>query len=157
MISYPFLLRATGLIVVVVVVVVVVGRLDRAGLAVGDGCGWPVGLATAGVVVMGMLEPPGMDVGDAVGAVVAALVVAWTAELAAGVDGVLEQAADRLASTSAGSSRRVWWRLMAISRVRGWLGSGWPGSEQVGVGDDVVVVVASASVEGAPAGDQAQL
>ena len=87
--------------------IVVVGMLDRVGLVVGDGCGWPVGLATGGVVVVGMLEPLGIGVGDPVGAVVAAPVVGWTAELAAGVDGVLEQAADRLASTSAGSSRRV--------------------------------------------------
>ena len=55
-----------------------------------------------------MLEPLGIGVGDPAGAVVAAPVVAWTAELAAGVDGVLGQAADRLASTSAGSSRRLW-------------------------------------------------
>ena len=100
------MLDLAGFVEAAVVVVVVVGMLDRAGLAVGDGCGRPVGLTTAGVVVMGMLEPVGM--GDAVGAVVAAPVVGWTAELAAGVEGVLEQAADRLASTSAGSSRRVW-------------------------------------------------
>ena len=66
-----------------------------------------------------MLEPLGIGVGDPAGAVVAAPVVAWTAELAAGVDGVLEQAADRLASTSAGSSRRLWWHLMANSMVKG--------------------------------------
>ena len=102
-------LDLAGLVAVVVVVVVVVGMLDFAGLVVGDGCGWPVGLATAGAVVGGMLEPLGIGVGDPVGApVVAVPVVAWTAELAAGVDGVLEQAADRLTSTSAGRSRRLW-------------------------------------------------
>ena len=119
------MLDLAGLVAAAVVVVVVVGMLDFAGLVVGDGCGWPVGLATAGVVVVGVLEPLGIGVGEPVGAVVAAPVVAWTAELAAGVDGVLEQAVARPASASTGSSRRVWWRLMAVSRVKGEGQSRW--------------------------------
>ena len=105
-----------------------------------------------------MLEPVGMDMGDAAGAGVGAPAVAvgvgaldvgWVAEPTDEVDGVLEHAAARPASARTGSSRAVRWRLMAVSRVKG------EGSEQVGVGDDVVVVVACAGVEGASAGDQA--
>ena len=103
-----------------------------------------------------MLEPVGIDMGDAVGAVIGALGVGvealdvgWTDDPTDEVDGVLEHAAARPASARTGSSKEVRWRLMAVSRVKG------EGSEQVGVGDHVVFVVAGEGVKPAPARDQA--